>query len=76
MSPLWLQFARQPKTRPSQVTHLSAESVFEVEVKKRSWSLGANSRLKIELVSLENIVNILGFPVDNSPENEKSFIKC
>ena len=53
--------------KPGQVTHLSAESVFEVEVKKRCRSLGANSRLKIEFVSLENIVNILALPIDNSP---------
>ena len=28
-------------------THLPAESVFEVEVEKRSWSLGANSSLQV-----------------------------
>ena len=56
------------QTRHSEFTHLSAESIFEVEVKERGWSLGSNSRLEVELVSLQYVVNVLGSPVDDGPE--------
>ena len=59
---------REQRLPSFRVTHLSAESIFEVEVKEGGWSLGSNSRLKIEFVTLEDIVNILGLPVNNSPE--------
>ena len=51
-------------------TNLSAEGVFEVEVEERCGSLGADSGLDVELVSLQNVVNILGLPVDDCPANK------
>ena len=50
-------------------TNLSAEGVFEVEVEERCGSLGADGGLDVELVSLQNVVNILGLPVDDCPAN-------
>ena len=59
------------QTRHSEFTHLSAESIFEVEVKERGGGLGANSRLEVELVAFENVVNILGLPVHDGPSKVK-----
>ena len=57
-------------------TNLSAEGVFEVEVEERCGSLGADSGLDVELVSLQNVVNILGLPVDDCPANKWIYLSC
>ena len=41
------------------LTHLSAESVFEVKVKKRGGGLGANGSLQVELVAFQCVVHVL-----------------
>ena len=50
------------------MTHLSAEGVFEVEVKNGAGNLAAKNILQVELVSLQDVVHILGLPVNNGPE--------
>ena len=50
------------------LTHLSAEGVFEVEVKHGAGNLAAKNILQVELVSLQDVVHILGLPVNNGPE--------
>ena len=57
-------------------TNLSAEGVFEVEVEERCGSLGADGGLDVELVSLQNVVNILGLPVDDCPANKWIYLSC
>ena len=49
-------------------TDLSAESVLEVEVKQRGGGLWSNGWLKVELVSLQDVINVFGLPVDDGPE--------
>ena len=49
-------------------TDLSTESVLEVEVKQRGGGLWSNGGLKVELVSLQDVINVFGLPVHDSPE--------
>ena len=47
--------------------HLSAEWVFEVEVEDRAGGLAAEHILQVEFVSLQDVVDILGLPVNDCP---------
>ena len=49
------------------LSYLSAEGVFEVKVEDWSWGLGSDGSLEVELVSLEDVVHVLGSPVDSGP---------
>ena len=66
----------QLSVRDDRYTNLSAEGVFEVEVEERCGSLGADGGLDVELVSLQNVVNILGLPVDDCPANIWIYLSC